>query len=226
MRPKHPYHQVSVINPGRVGKPTKRKNAKAAPAKSFGHAASRTVHRPEVPEVPHTNIPRQLLDRLRQTYALKYFVETGTNRGHTAALMAGLFTKVWTVELASDRQQAAAKFLSKYSHVVCTAGESPDFLRRLMPQLDQPTLFWLDAHWCGGPKLGPECPLLDELSAVGNLDGRHVILIDDARLFVNPPPYPHDPDDWPALQQVRYAVAGWGANLLVVGDVILIEAAR
>jgi FkbM family methyltransferase len=75
--------------------------------------------------------------------------------------------------------------------------------RDILPQLDlsEPTVFWLDGHWSAGDTAGEgdECPLLDELATIGP---QHAILIDDARLFIEPPPPPHDPEQWPTLEQV------------------------
>jgi hypothetical protein len=67
-------------------------------------------------------------------------------------------------------------------------------------------VFWLDGHWSAGDTAGEgdECPLLEELATIGP---QHAILIDDARLFIEPPPPPHDPSQWPTLEQVMAALA-------------------
>src|SRR5262249_37301762 len=47
-----------------------------------------------------------------------------------------------------------------------------------------------------------ECPLLAELDAIGTLNSESAILIDDARLFLAPPPPPHDAEQWPLIDEV------------------------
>jgi hypothetical protein len=89
-----------------------------------------------------------------------------------------------------------------------------------------PALVWLDAHWMEGPKLGPECPLLSELAvlAASLVKDKCVILADDARLFINPPPYPHDPSEWPTFDQITEVVKTGFPNhtMRVEGDIIVI----
>lgn len=168
-----------------------------------------------------TNLPCDLLRDLRQRHTLPNFVETGTGGGVTAMMMSPLFERVWTIELCGQASAYASMCLSRFNNVTALQGYSPEFLRVF--SRDKPTLFWLDAHWCGGPRLGPECPLLEELDAIGGLDDGSVILIDDARLFVSPPPLPHNPEEWPALADICAKVRWWDVNVQVIGDVILIE---
>ncbi len=65
-------------------------------------------------------------------------------------------------------------------------------------------LFGLYAHWSGGETYGEddECPLLDELEIIFGYDKNYAILIDDARLFLAPPPHPHNIQAWPSLTDI------------------------
>jgi hypothetical protein len=65
-------------------------------------------------------------------------------------------------------------------------------------------MFWLDAHWSGGETYGEndECPLLEELAIINVSPYEHIILIDDARLFLSPPPAPHRIEQWPDITTV------------------------
>jgi len=65
-------------------------------------------------------------------------------------------------------------------------------------------LFWLDAHWSGGDTYGEndECPLMDELKIIFQYRKNYVILIDDARLFMAPPPKPHKIENWPSIKEI------------------------
>jgi hypothetical protein len=86
-------------------------------------------------------------------------------------------------------------------------------------------LFFLDAHWCvaeGTAGQHSQCPLLEEIGAIGALSPDSVILIDDARLFLAPPPPPHEVTQWPSFDQVDAALraASTEHELMVVNDVI------
>ena len=65
-------------------------------------------------------------------------------------------------------------------------------------------IFWLDAHWSGGETYGinDECPLIEEIKIINNTKLNHIILIDDARLFIKPPPPPHKPEQWANISQI------------------------
>jgi hypothetical protein len=94
--------------------------------------------------------------------------------------------------------------LAPFANVVLALGDSRTLLAQALPGLP-PTLFWLDAHWCGGHTAGEldaECPLLEELELLAPELDRHFVLIDDARLFAMPPPLPHSAAAWPDLAAI------------------------
>jgi hypothetical protein len=162
----------------------------------------------------HSNIIGPLIGRLRRQFRIRYFVETGTCHGDTAELAALMFDKVFTCEIDPDLVAEATTRLAPYPHVQVHQMESPAFLREIRDQLGWPTMYWLDGHWCGGPvRPSRECPLLDELAAIGSLRGHSVILIDDFNYMTKPPPPPHDPAQWPTAEQIREALAKWGERL-------------
>jgi hypothetical protein len=68
-----------------------------------------------------------------------------------------------------------------------------------------------------------ECPLLFELEAIGSLNDRSVVMIDDARLFLAPPPAPSKPGEWPHLSELlaRLSAVRPENELLVIDDVIV-----
>lgn len=83
-------------------------------------------------------------------------------------------------------------------------GDTREHLKSILEQNDN-LLFWLDAHWSGGDTYGEEdeCPLIEELEIIFDYpDKNHVILIDDARLFLAPPPYPHEIKNWPLMTNI------------------------
>jgi len=107
------------------------------------------------------------------------------------------FERIYTIELSERLAAEAAKRLAMYRHVRVLWGNSGELLPQVLAQLNEPAVFWLDAHYSGGiTAKGPtECPLEGELRGIA-LGGRadHVILIDDARLMGQ--------GDFPSLEEI------------------------
>ncbi len=160
-----------------------------------------------------SNIPRSIVMNLQRKWKIKSFVETGTLYGDTTELAAVVFDEVWSCDIDPQMITNAQKRLSIYPNVRLSVRKSVEFLHYLKSKVVQPVMYWLDAHWCGGPKLARECPLLEELKEIGSLNGSSVILIDDVDLMESPPPPPHDPKQWPTLQQIESLISGWNENL-------------
>ena len=105
-------------------------------------------------------------------------------------------------------------------------GNSKDKLREHQSELkDVGALYWLDAHWCVATDTAGElsqCPLLEELQAIGKLNNVSVVLIDDARLFLAPPLAPHEISQWPSFHQIVSCLLSMSREheLMVVNDVI------
>ena len=172
------------------------------------------------------SVDLELVRRLKSVLPLTAFVETGTFQGDTAELVAPLFASVRTIELSEQLHQRAVSRLRERANVTCLYGDSARVLRELKSSLaGQGVVYWLDAHWCGSATAGEtrECPLLDELDAIAPLDEHDVVLIDDARLFLAPPPAPHDPNQWPSLEVVveRLRAGASQHRLSVVNDMMI-----
>lgn len=91
------------------------------------------------------NYPR-LID-LRRELGLRNFVETGCYRGNGIkwALDAG-FESVYSCDVIPKYVKVCRqRFVGRPVMLQCS--ESVTFLRDLIPQLQGPTLFWLDAHF-------------------------------------------------------------------------------
>ena len=152
----------------------------------------------------HPGLPPGLARTARRAIGARTLVETGTNVGNSAAVAARLFERVVTIEKDPTLHATALDRHGELRNVEWLLGDSRDVLPQL--HLSEPTVFWLDGHWSAGDTAGEgdECPLLEELAAIGP---QHAILIDDARLFTEQPPPPHDPSQWPTLEQVMAALA-------------------
>ena len=172
--------------------------------------------------------PEDLLVALRQRLGIDTFVETGTFEGRTAQWAAGVFRNVKTVELSERMFASTALRLSRFDNVEAAQGHSADFLREIVAELERPAIFWLDAHWCGGgaPTSGaPDsvCPVLAEVAEINRSPLDHVILVDDARYFLEPPEPPYDPAAWPGIADVLAALHAPGKQRysVVKDDVIV-----
>ena len=144
-----------------------------------------------------------LVTSLRNRFRLKYFVETGAGGGHTARNAAVMFERVWTIEVDPERMGWVRKYCEGVENITMVEGDSAQVLPGICEELgDGGTLFYLDAHWCGGKRVGPvECPLLSELRCVCQRHG-DVMILDNAGMILNPPPAPHRPEEWPSIGDV------------------------
>jgi hypothetical protein len=172
------------------------------------------------------SIDPTLVEFLCQALPLTTFVETGTFEGEAVASVLPLFEEIHTVDLSEEfTAKAESRFHSNESvHVY--SGESTKVLASLSPHLqNKSVLYWLDAHWCVADATAGEhsqCPLLDELEAIAELNSSSVVLIDDARLFLCTPPKPHDTDHWPEFDDVVRKLIRLNAShrMMVINDVI------
>jgi hypothetical protein len=174
----------------------------------------------------HFSLDRRLVEALQGELPLRLLVETGTFEGDAVGAVADLFDEVQTVELSpAYAERAKARFASN-RHVVVHHGDSAQMLAGMRHAFaPRSTLYWLDAHWCVAEHTVGEqsqCPLLEELLSIGHLNDESVILIDDARLFLAPPPAPHESSQWPRFQQIldRLVQLSSRHEVMVVNDVI------
>jgi hypothetical protein len=122
------------------------------------------------------------------------FIETGTCNGVTLEMIAKLnkYRDIYSVEYLEKSVQhdlnEVRNRLSGYKNVHIFQDNSTDFLNKLLPTLNEPCTFWLDAHYDGtAPEQeykGSGIPLRDELTIIKNHHIKtHTILIDDVRCF-------------------------------------------
>ena len=116
------------------------------------------------------------------------FVETGTYQCEAVemAKKAG-FSRIHTIEFDAGMAKAAASRYASDKSVTTYMGDSADRLTQIVPQLNQPTTFWLDAHPLVTPMplFTPCFPLLRELLALKRFlpNITFTLLIDDMRTF-------------------------------------------
>ena len=155
-------------------------------------------------------LPQRLAEDLARRLDLKVAVETGTYLGDTAALLRGSFPEVWTIELSEELHAKAQRSHASVEGLHFLLGSSIDILPKLVGDIGQPALFWLDGHWTAAAGAGStagqekQCPVMEEIAAIDEYDWsqRSCILIDDARLFLGPPGKPYRREDWPSFIEV------------------------
>ena len=116
-----------------------------------------------------------------EKYVSPTFVETGTYHGETVALAKTLgFGAIHTMDIEQG-------YADNGKGVNAYCGDSPDILAKILPGIDGPITFWLDAH----PLITPmslfltHFPLMRELLAIKQhaKTDHHAILMDDMRTF-------------------------------------------
>lgn len=148
-------------------------------------------------------VPEKETEFLKKSLGLDVFVEGGTYKGGTAKKMSETFRKVYTIEKSNVMFDIAKENLKNVSNVSMLKGDTREHLSSILDNNDN-ILFWLDAHWSGGDTYGKEdeCPLVEELEIIFDYPKNYLILIDDARLFLAPPPYPHKFQNWQSLTDI------------------------
>lgn len=161
-----------------------------------------------------------LISRIAREHGLQVFVETGTFHGDMIHTQREHFHKLISIELSEALFQACCQRFAGDSKVQLHQGDSGIKLGEVAGSLNQPALFWLDAHYSRGDTAGAgtDAPILRELSGIAPRNQRKdAILIDDARLFGLK-------SDYPKLEKIRaFAARSWPNHAFSVqADVICI----
>lgn len=174
----------------------------------------------------YSGIDKKLALFIRDEFKINEFVETGTNYGDTTEWASNHFDRVFSSELSAKLYSNVTNRFKNVKNIELFYGNSPDHIRKINTKLINP-IFWLDAHWSGGETagIGSECPLLEELNAILEIKTYcPIILIDDARLFLAPPPPPHNTSHWPSISDIINCCNKYiKASVIVISDTILIS---
>jgi hypothetical protein len=172
-------------------------------------------------------IPLQETRWLRTQMTLTVVVEGGTFLGTTALSLSKEFGKVYTIEKSSVMFEKAKGNVGAIQNITQLQGDTREHLPDIVAKTDN-VLFWLDAHWSGGDTYGEsdECPLVEELNIIFNSPmSNYAILVDDARLFLAPPPLPHKIENWPAIKKIASVVPDH-FDMIIHDDVIYITPSK
>jgi hypothetical protein len=157
-------------------------------------------------------------------FDLRLLIETGTYQGDMVAAMEPDFERIYSIELGAELHQHAVERFREHDDVVLIHGDSGAELGRLLAQIRQPALIWLDGHFSAGvtARGSKDTPIMEEMGHIlGSDDIGHVVIIDDARMFGTDPAYPT------IAELTRTVKGGWpAAQVAVKDDSIRVSSAR
>jgi FkbM family methyltransferase len=169
--------------------------------------------------------PTEIIEIFKENYPIKNFIETGTYYGKTALWASERFPRAITIEQSEIIYRQVQTQYSHIKNIEFLKGDTRSQLARIVPNLDSPSLFWLDAHWSGGETYGEvdECPLVEEIKIINRSNDEHFIFIDDARFFTSPPVEPHKIEQWPDLTTVLNLLnaSSYERYIVIIDDVII-----
>ena len=169
-------------------------------------------------------IPIEAALFIKKIMNLENFIEGGTFKGGTAKKMAGYFRNVITIEASPKLYKAASESLANINNIIIKEGNTKEILAATLNNGWDNALFWLDSHWSGGETYGinDECPLIKEIEIINNSKMKNMaIMIDDARLFLSPPPKPHNLEKWPSIKEISLIMPQY-MDIVVFNDVIFL----
>jgi len=124
-----------------------------------------------------------IIKRYKIRMSPEVFIETGTYKGISMANVSKKFRLVHTIELSENLYKKAVDKFKDRKNIVFHCGDSAETLKKILPSIDEPVVFWLDAHYSAGETVRghEEIPLLRELEAIVSSGRKHVdiIIIDD-----------------------------------------------
>ena len=140
---------------------------------------------------PHL-LKQNILTYLQIKHNYNILIETGTYLGEMVDAQKLWFNKIISIELDKNLYNLAVKKFQKNNKIQILNGDSGIIMSTIVNELNEEAIFWLDGHYSGGITAKGEkiCPIYEELNAILNSSYKHIILIDDLRLFVGKDDYP------------------------------------
>lgn len=172
------------------------------------------------PVPPPDLYKHQTIKSYGERFHLDTLIETGTFYGGTVWAVRNHFRRIISIELGQTLYERAKRLFESLEHVSIIKGDSGKVLPIVLDFINKPCLFWLDGHYSAGiTACGDiQTPIIQEIEAIfAHPVKQHVILIDDARLFVGK-------DDYPKLDEFIQHVKSINNNIdvEVVDDIIRI----
>jgi len=166
-------------------------------------------------------VKAQIIRAYANKYRTRIFVETGTFFGDMLAALRDDFDRLITIELDPALAEKARQRFRDELKIRIIEGDSAVRLPEVVAELDRTALFWLDGHFSGGvtAKGNVDTPIIAELTAWLSAEAiKHVILIDDARLF-------GIARDYPSISAIEELVQSYQApcKMSVEMDIVRLE---
>jgi hypothetical protein len=135
---------------------------------------------------PPRFIKEQNLLRHADKRNLNILVETGTRKGTMLKAIGHRFKRIYTIELLPEVFKRTQRAFGNNRKIEFMQGDSGEKIVQIMNKLDEPALFWLDAH--DGEK---STPIMKELENIMKMAKHsHTLVIDDCRYFGTRAAYP------------------------------------
>ena len=141
---------------------------------------------------PHL-VKQETISEYQKQFGYTTLIETGTYMGDMVDEQKKRFKKIISIELGVDLFEKAKKRFRNDKNVLIMQGDSGKVLPKIVLDLKEPAIFWLDGHYSAGitAKGDKECPIFEELNSIFISNKfNHILLIDDARCFIGEGDYP------------------------------------
>lgn len=147
------------------------------------------------PLPPPHEVKQAIIAKFQQKFGYETFFETGTFRGDMIEAQRKRFKKLISIELSIPLWESAIRRFKSYRHIKIVQGDSGKIIGEILKESTGDAIFWLYGHFSGGlTAMGTvECPILNEIDLIianSSKEHKHLILIDDARMFIGSQGYP------------------------------------
>lgn len=170
------------------------------------------------PAPAHAMAKQKELLKYKNKFNIDVLIETGTCYGGTIDALKSNFKTLISIEISNELFNLAKIKFANFNHIKLYEGDSGVMLPIILKDIQQKCLFWLDGHYSGDNtgKGDLNTPIYKELEAIYNNGMHHVILIDDARLFVGK-------EDYPTMQELRSFVLNKNPNASIEVEIDIIR---
>jgi hypothetical protein len=171
--------------------------------------------------IPHI-LKENVIGEYQQKTSFSILIETGTLRGNMIEAQKKRFKKIISIEINNILFKKAKARFRRNRNVEVLNGDSSKVLPKILADLKEPVIFYIDAHYVEGisEKSLKTTPIIEELEAIlSSRPFNHVILIDDANYFDG------KHDGYPNIKELTQIVENRRSNysLKVEYDIIRIE---
>lgn len=159
---------------------------------AYSRALLRDWWRAGRPSPPPHDVKLWSILYLADRIGARALVETGSYLGDTIRALQDRFELYASIEIAPALAAPLIEEFADDPSIRIIVGDSGVEMRKLLPEIGKPTVFWLDAHYSGGATRGDGyVPIFAELESIRELaHPQHAVLIDDMKDFVGKDGYP------------------------------------